>query len=183
MEDWGGAGLFSSSRVLIVAPAPAAASLAFFEFSEKGRVTALPGSRDTFPGALLVLALPGFPRRGILAEPLRARRSSSAARPQCRSLPPGGSSNFRRGWLSENGVSVKHIQPISPRKCHAPLGFCGSNERCCERVFGAAGVPLERLCIPFEDTSSPTEGARCVFNARLPASDECLKHTSAQFDF
>ncbi|KAJ1116042.1 hypothetical protein NDU88_004261 [Pleurodeles waltl] len=113
MEDWGGAGLFSSSRVLIVAPAPAAASLAFLEFSEKARVTALPGSRDTFPGALLVLALPGFPRRGILAEPLRA--------------------NFRRGRLSENGVSVKHIRPISPHKCHAPLVRQASRLTSCAR--------------------------------------------------
>ncbi|KAJ1193545.1 hypothetical protein NDU88_002842 [Pleurodeles waltl] len=129
MEDWGGSGLFSSSRVLIVAPAPAAASLAFFEFSEKAHVTALPGSRDTFPGALLVLALPGFPRRGILAEPLRAWRSSSVARPQCRSLPPGGSSNFRRGRLSENGLSVKHIRLISPHKCHAPLVRQASHQR------------------------------------------------------
>ncbi|KAJ1208418.1 hypothetical protein NDU88_003804 [Pleurodeles waltl] len=48
--------------------------------------------------------------------------------------------------------------------------FCGSNERCYERVFGAAGVPLERLCIPFEDTSGPTEGARCVLQRAFERS-------------
>ncbi|KAJ1090121.1 hypothetical protein NDU88_003258 [Pleurodeles waltl] len=80
----------------------------------------LPGSRDTSPGTLLVLALPGFPRRGILAEPLRTRRSSSAACPQCRSLPPDASPDPRSSRVSEISVAGQHIQPIAVCVCHAP---------------------------------------------------------------
>ncbi|KAJ1130099.1 hypothetical protein NDU88_008455 [Pleurodeles waltl] len=63
----------------------------FVDEDEERRVIALSGSRDSFPGALPVLTLPGFPRRGILAEPFLTRRSSSAAQPQGRSLPPSTS--------------------------------------------------------------------------------------------
>ncbi|KAJ1090511.1 hypothetical protein NDU88_003643 [Pleurodeles waltl] len=90
------------------------------KISENAHVTALPGSQNTFPGTLPVLTLPGFPRRGILAEALRTQRSSSAARPQCRSLPPDASPEFRSGRLSKIAAAGRHIQPIAVCVCHAP---------------------------------------------------------------
>ncbi|KAJ1192096.1 hypothetical protein NDU88_001408 [Pleurodeles waltl] len=96
------------------------ALLAASKFAKDTRITALSGSRDTFPGTLLVLTLPGFPRRGILAEPLRTRRSSSPAHPQCRSLPPDASPGFRSSRVSEIRVTGQHIQLIAVCASHAP---------------------------------------------------------------
>ncbi|KAJ1105232.1 hypothetical protein NDU88_002640 [Pleurodeles waltl] len=90
------------------------------KFAENACVTALPGSRGTFAGTLLVLTLPGFPRRGILAELLRTRRSSSAAHPQSRSLPPDASPGPRSSRVSEISAAGQHIQPIAVCVCHAP---------------------------------------------------------------
>ncbi|KAJ1191261.1 hypothetical protein NDU88_000577 [Pleurodeles waltl] len=102
MEDWGGAGLFSSSRVSLVAPAPAAASLAFFKFSEKARVTALPGSRDTFPGALLVLTLPEGESLPNLFSPGGA---------PVRHIPSAGVSRRAARPISDAGGSPRMLRP------------------------------------------------------------------------
>ncbi|KAJ1113841.1 hypothetical protein NDU88_002082 [Pleurodeles waltl] len=96
------------------------ALLAASKFAEDTRVTVLSGSRDTFPGTFLVLTLPGFPRKGILAEPLRTRQGSSVARPQCRSLPPDASPGLRSSRVSEIRATGQHIQPIVVCGCHAP---------------------------------------------------------------
>ncbi|KAJ1108943.1 hypothetical protein NDU88_006313 [Pleurodeles waltl] len=114
-----------------LAPTAPTTLLVFPPFVDKGverRVVALSGSRDSFPGALPMLALAGFPRRGILAEPFLTWRSSSAARPQWRSLPPStlpGAwicrvSEFRGVRRAERGVE-RHIQPITAAyACYAP---------------------------------------------------------------
>ncbi|KAJ1115163.1 hypothetical protein NDU88_003389 [Pleurodeles waltl] len=98
------------------------ALLVALKLSEKVRVTVLPGSRDAFPGTLLVLALPGFPRRGILAEPLRTWRSSSVARLQCRSLPPGASPGLHSDRVPKINAAGQQIQPIAVRERHVPPG-------------------------------------------------------------
>ncbi|KAJ1188003.1 hypothetical protein NDU88_004768 [Pleurodeles waltl] len=54
-EGWGGAELFSSSRAFPEAPAPATFSRTLLGTSTEARITALPSSRDVFPGALPVL--------------------------------------------------------------------------------------------------------------------------------
>ncbi|KAJ1088197.1 hypothetical protein NDU88_001356 [Pleurodeles waltl] len=96
------------------------ALVAASKFAENAHVTTFPGSSGTFLETLLVLTLPGFPRRGILAEPLRTRRSSSAARPQCWSLPPDASPGPRSSRVSEISAAAQHIQPIAVCVCHAP---------------------------------------------------------------
>ncbi|KAJ1188884.1 hypothetical protein NDU88_005640 [Pleurodeles waltl] len=102
-----------------LAPATPTTLLVFpvFGEGEESRAVRLLGLRPRGPS---VLTLPGFPRRGILAEPLRARRSSSAARPQCRSLPPGASLGAWNSRVSGVHAVERHIQPITAYACHAP---------------------------------------------------------------
>ncbi|KAJ1219114.1 hypothetical protein NDU88_006685 [Pleurodeles waltl] len=134
--------------MLLASTAPATLLVFPFVEGENRRVAALPGSRDSFSGALPILALPGFPRRGILAEPFLARRSSSAARPQCRSLPLSASPG---AWICRVSVSRglreakrrvgRHIQPIpAAYTCHAPKR--GESASSGLRRYATRHVPL-----------------------------------------
>ncbi|KAJ1181219.1 hypothetical protein NDU88_006429 [Pleurodeles waltl] len=46
---------------------------------------------------------------------------SSAARPQCRSLPPGASPGLHSGRVPGISAAGRHIQPITVCERHAPL--------------------------------------------------------------
>ncbi|KAJ1199852.1 hypothetical protein NDU88_003684 [Pleurodeles waltl] len=120
-EGWGGAELFSSSRALPEAPAPATFSLALLGTSKEARITALPSSRGVFPGALPVLAFPGFPG----GAPVRHVPSAGVSR------------RVPRPDYSASGSPGMALPPntfgrSSPRECHAPqvrqtsrLSSCG----------------------------------------------------------
>ncbi|KAJ1101371.1 hypothetical protein NDU88_006439 [Pleurodeles waltl] len=99
---------------------------------EEKRVVALSGSQDSFLGALPVLTLPGFPRRGILAEPLLTWRSSSVLGPSAgasRRVPhpePGFTGFPKFKWFEKPSVQSSGTFSRSLLKRATPPGTAGS---------------------------------------------------------